>query len=170
MARIVVIGNAGGGKSTLSRKLADCRNVSYIEIDRLLWQQGWVMAPADVFFLEHREIIARDSWLIDGLGLEDSIPERISRATEVILIDMPLWMHFWLAAERQIAWVQGALEHPPAGLAQMVPTRDMFRTLWEVDQSWMPGIRRLCARAATEGKLVMRLTSVDELDAFTRIL
>jgi adenylate kinase family enzyme len=38
MSRIAIIGNAGGGKSTLARKLAKQRGLRHIEIDRLLWQ------------------------------------------------------------------------------------------------------------------------------------
>jgi hypothetical protein len=36
MSRIVIIGNAGGGKSTLERKLAARRRLPHIEVDRLL--------------------------------------------------------------------------------------------------------------------------------------
>jgi hypothetical protein len=39
---------------------------------------------------EHDAIVARADWLIDGLGQQNSISGRIARATEVILIDMPL--------------------------------------------------------------------------------
>jgi adenylate kinase family enzyme len=170
MARIVVIGNAGGGKSTLARKLAARRGLPYVEIDRVMWQDGWVLVPEDVFMARHRDIIGQDKWLVDGLGRQATFAQRMARATEIILIDMPTWMHFWLAAERQIAWTNGALKHPPAGITQMVPTRDMFRTLWEVDRDWMPGIRALCTQAETEGKIVTRLTSVDDIDAFAATL
>lgn len=164
---MVVIGNAGGGKSTLARKLAKQRGLPHVEIDRLLWQDGWILTPADVYAQQHREIISRDEWLIDGLGRQDSIGGRIDRATEIILVDMPLWMHFWLAAERQIAWATGALEHAPGGIGQMPPTRGLFQTIWQVDQDWMPAIRSLCTEAAARGKIVTRLTSVDELEAFS---
>jgi adenylate kinase family enzyme len=167
MVRIVVIGNAGGGKSTLARKLAERRGLRHVEIDRLLWQDGWVLTPTDVYMRQHREIIDGDEWLIDGLGQQASISERIRRATEIILIDMPIWMHFWLAAERQIAWASGTLDHAPGGFAQMPPTEALFRTIWEVDQTWLPDIRALCTEAETQGKIVTRITSVDELDAFT---
>jgi adenylate kinase family enzyme len=166
MARVVVIGNAGGGKSTLARCLAKRRGLRHVEIDRLMWRDGWVLTPEDVYRRQHREIIVQEDWLIDGLGRQDSIAERIGRATEIILIDMPLWVHFWLAAERQIAWAGGTLEHAPAGIAKMPSTKDMFRTLWEVDRDWMPGIRGLCTEAEERGKIVTRLTSVDEIDAF----
>jgi hypothetical protein len=94
----------------------------------------------------------------------------LARSTEIILIDMPLWMHFWLAAERQIAWAHGRLDDPPAGAAEMPPTRELFRTMSEVDRTWLPDIRSMCAEAELEGKAVMRLGSIDEIDALVRTL
>ena len=79
---------------------------------------------------------------------------------------MPLWMHFWLAAERQIEWSRGAIEHPPAGLEKMPPTEALFRTIWEVDQEWLPEIRALVATEEQRGKRVARINSVSELDEF----
>jgi adenylate kinase family enzyme len=170
VARIVVIGNAAGGKSTLGRHLARRRGLPLIEVDRLLWQPGWRLTPEADYAREHAEIIARDRWVIEGLGRQHSIAERLARATEIVLIDMPLWMHFWLAAERQTAWVEGRLDAPPTGSAEMPPTRELFRTMWEVDRTWMPGIRSMCAEAELEGKAVPRLASVDEIDALVRTL
>jgi hypothetical protein len=42
--------------------------------------------------------------------------------------------------------------------------------MWEVEQTWMPDIRSMCAEAELEGKAVTRLESVDEIDAFVRTL
>jgi adenylate kinase family enzyme len=168
VARIVVIGNAAGGKSTLARQLARRRELPLIEVDRLLWQPGWRLAPQADYTRKHDEIVARDRWVIDGLGRQDSIAERLARSTEIVLIDMPLWMHFALAAERQVAWAQGRLDAPPAGAAEMPPTRELFRTMSEVDRSWLPELRSMCADAELEGKAVTRLTSVDEIDAYAR--
>lgn len=170
MARIAVIGNAAGGKSTLARHVARRRGLALIEIDRLLWQPGWQLTPEADYAREHAAIVARDRWVIDGLGRQDSIAERLARSTEIVLIDMPLWMHFWLAAERQHAWARGWLDDPPAGAAEMPPTRELFRTMWEVEQTWMPDIRGMCAEAALDGKAVTRLGSVEEIDAFARAL
>jgi hypothetical protein len=73
--------------------------------------------------------VAGDSWVIEGLGRQDSIPGRLERATEIILVDLPLWVHFWLAAERQMAWMEGRVNHPPAGAETMPLTRDLFSTI-----------------------------------------
>ncbi|WP_375414323.1 adenylate kinase [uncultured Bradyrhizobium sp.] len=168
MARIVVIGNAAGGKSTLARHLARRRALPLIEVDRLLWQPGWRLTSESDYRGQHADILARERWVIDGLGRQDSIAERLARSTEIVLIDMALWMHFALAAERQIAWSRGRLDHPPAGAAEMPPTAELFRTMWEVERSWMPDIRRMCAEAELEGKAVTRLASVAEIDSFVR--
>jgi hypothetical protein len=168
MSRIVVIGNAGGGKSTLARKLARRRDLPHIEIDRLLWQEGWVLTPTDIYEGEHRRLIEQEQWIIDGLGQQASIPARIARATDILLIDMPIWMHFWLAAERQIAWASGRLDNAPGGIAAMPPTGALFKTIWDVEQSWMPGIRALCAAAERQGTAVTRLRDVEQLTAFAQ--
>jgi adenylate kinase family enzyme len=94
VARIVIIGNAAGGKSTLARHLARRKVLPLIEADKLLWQEGWRLTPAETYARQHAELIGRDSWVIEGLGSQKSIPERMARATEIVLIDLPLWMHF----------------------------------------------------------------------------
>ena len=166
MTRTAIVGNAGGGKSTLARKIAASSGARHTEIDELLWQEGWVETPVDVFRRRHADVIGEDKWVIDGLGPMDLLPERLGRATDIILIDMPLWMHFWLAAERQIAWAMDSLEHTPGGLAKMPPTEALFRAIWDVDKVVMPVLRSLCAEAAHDGTTVVQLASVEEIDAF----
>ena len=164
--RVVVIGNSGGGKSTLARRLSSAGKCGHVEIDSLMWRLGWQLTPAEIYNAEHARLIAEENWIIEGLGRRESIPARLARATDIVLVDMPLWMHFWLAAERQIRWSTGTIENPPAGLTKMPPTEGLFRTIWEVDQDWMPEIRRLVALEEQRGKRIFRLGSVADLDGF----
>jgi len=164
--RAVVIGNSGGGKSTLARRLGSARKCRHVEIDGLMWRPGWQLTPVETYNAEHARLIAEENWIIDGLGRRESIPARLARATDIVLVDMPLWMHFWLAAERQIRWSSGTIENPPAGLTKMPPTEGLFRTIWEVDQEWMPEIRDLVALEEQRGKRIFRIGSVAELDGF----
>jgi adenylate kinase family enzyme len=166
MTRIAIIGNSGGGKSTLARRLARDLGLPYHEIDALLWGPGWVMRRADVYEPEHDRLVAGENWIIDGVGRLESLPGRLSRATCVILVDMPLWQHFSLAAHRQVEWATGRLEHRPAGLGEMPNTDILFRTIWTVDQALMPRIRALIAALEKQGKVVTRLTSLEELTGF----
>ena len=163
MDRIAVIGNAGGGKSTLARALAMRRGLPYVEIDALLWRDGWQPAPEEEYEAAHARLIAEPRWVIDGLGRMESLAARLARASEIVLIDLPLWMHFWLAAERQIVWAKGEIVHPPAVAKEMPPTEDLFRTIFEVDRDWMPEVRRLVAAAEGSGRRVERIADVEAL-------
>jgi adenylate kinase family enzyme len=165
--RIVVIGNSGGGKSVLARRIAGALGLPWIEVDTLLWLPGWKLVPAEAYDREHARLTAQDRWVIEGLGARDSVPPlRVQCATHIVLIDMPLWMHFWLAAERHIDWVSGRLEHPPAGSNEPAPLKGLFQTIAEVDRDWMPEIRRLADDEEKRGKQVFRLATLEELNSF----
>lgn len=168
--RTVVIGNSGGGKSTLARRLAARHDLPYIEVDRLLWRPGWELVPEAEYNAEHNDIINQERWLLDGLGRKESIAARLTRATTIILVDMPLWMHFWLAAERQIAWIKGDLAHTPGEIGEMPPTEALFRTIWEIDQDWMPLLRDLTSQCEDIGASIERITSVDQLTRFQQAM
>jgi hypothetical protein len=96
------------------------------------------MAPTDVYDGEHARLIAQDRWVMEGLGTRASIPARLQRATVVVLIGTPLWVHFWLAAERQCQWVDRSLDHPPANSAQAPPPKALFETISQVDAIGCP--------------------------------
>ena len=167
MERVAVIGNGGGGKSTLSRRVSQQFGLPCFEVDAFLWRPGWVLSSVEAYEDQHRRIIASDRWILDGLGRLETIADRLARATDIVLIDMPLWVHFWLAAERQIAWAAGSIDNPPAGATKMPPTEALFQTIWDVDQNWMPDIRRLADAEEAKGKHVFRLASVSELTQFS---
>jgi adenylate kinase family enzyme len=166
MSRVVVIGNAAGGKSTLARQMSIARSLPLVEIDKLLWKEGWHLAPPEEYEAKHSAAIAQDEWIIEGLGSQASIPARIARATEVVLFDLPLWIHFALSAERQARWSNQ--DAPPAGIATKPPTMAVFKTMWEVHRDWLPGIRELC-REAEQTKAVTRLCTLEEVDALQQL-
>lgn len=164
--RVAIIGNAGGGKSTLARRIASVRGLPLTEVDTCAGSQVGRSHPRTSTDVLHEPLIAGASWIIEGLGHLHSVRPRLLRATWIIFIDMPLWMHFWLAAERQIQQEVGALQHPVAGRHERISTRAMFETLWETEHDWMPTIRAAVAEAETAGVAVTHLTSVEAIDVF----
>lgn len=53
----------------------------------------------------------------------------------------------------------------PAGMDERPPTMALFRTMWEVDQHWLPAIRELCSETE-ESKKLTRLCSLEDIDAY----
>ncbi len=112
MKRIAVIGNAGGGKSTLSRRLAAMLDLPYHAVDDLMWGPGWKLRPDRAFRRDHDTIIADDRWVIDGVGPWDSVAARLERADTIVHVDLSLPRHFLWVAKRRRAAKKGL--RPPA--------------------------------------------------------
>lgn len=41
MSRVVIIGNAEGGKSALTKKLAQAKGLPAYDVDKYQWDPGW---------------------------------------------------------------------------------------------------------------------------------
>ncbi|MEM7176568.1 MAG: hypothetical protein AAF503_02585 [Pseudomonadota bacterium] len=98
----MVIGNAGGGKSTMCSAVCAAHDLPYFAIDKLLWRPNWQRAPDEEFRQSHGALVATQRWLIDGYGPMSSVEERLNACDTVILVDHPLGVHFWWATKRQI--------------------------------------------------------------------
>lgn len=94
MERIAVIGNARGGKSTLCRELSRTLSIPVYAIDQIQWRPGWTPAPSEEIKREHDRILAQEYWIIDGWGGFDLIEARFEAADTIILVDLPLAIHY----------------------------------------------------------------------------
>ena len=166
MNKVMVIGNGGGGKTTLALRMAEAYGLPLTEIDMLQFQPNWVRTPEPAL----RQVIAAahnaDRWLIDGFGPWDQIEERARLADTIIFVDHPIWVHFWWACERQIA---AALGEPRLGGPQDCDLRDvtklMFETIWRVHEQLRPKLVALVEMYAAS-KTVVWIRSPEELDSF----
>ena len=147
MRRVAIIGNAGGGKSTLARKLAAPHAFPYFSVDQIQWLPGWVAAPERDVAEKLDQVAAQDRWIIDGWGPWPSIHARLHAADTIIFVDLPIWMHFWLAAERQISAARGeARPDPIEGCDQLEVTERIFETIWRVHNNLKPRLEAALAQ------------------------
>ena len=66
--RINVTGNAGSGKSTLSRQLSRDLSLPLIEMDRLIWKAGWQKVPKERYQAQLAQLLQPESWVLDGVS------------------------------------------------------------------------------------------------------
>jgi len=76
--RVSVVGNAGSGKSSLARRLADVLAVPYVELDALHHLPGWTPIDPDEFSAKVGEIARSEEWVIDG-------------NYRTVVVDGPVW-------------------------------------------------------------------------------
>ena len=85
--RILVLGCAGSGKSTLSKKLSQKLDIEVIHLDAHYWK-NWQEANSEEFAAFVGEIVTRESWIIDG-NYRKTLPVRLAVADSVIFLDFP---------------------------------------------------------------------------------
>jgi len=127
MRRIAVIGNGGGGKSTLARTLGRHLGIPVYEVDEVQWLASWRRASLDEVAHTLDGWAAEESWIIDGFGPWPLIDRRMARADTIVYVDLPLRTHLWWAAKRQV--VSLVRRRAWAGQTTAPPSLLLFRTL-----------------------------------------
>lgn len=163
----MVIGNAAGGKSTLSRALATKLDLPRHSLDQIMWRPGWVRVADDIFDAAHTKLITGDRWLIDGYGPWEAVVARMGRADTIIFVDLPLPRHLWWATKRQ---VKSLFKHPadaPEGCAMFPVTLRIFKLIWWLHFAMRPKL--LAEFEARRGQVrLVHLTTPHALADFIR--
>jgi adenylate kinase family enzyme len=83
--RILVTGNAGSGKTTLSRRLAATFKLELHGLDSIVWKPGWKKTPAQEKQQKINALVSADSWIIDGVSQYAFLA-----ADTIFFLDIPL--------------------------------------------------------------------------------
>ena len=86
MKRILIMGCAGCGKSTLAKELGQILSLPVYHLDVYYWQPGWVETEKEEFIAKQKEILATDEWIIDG-NYRSTLDLRLERADYIIFLD-----------------------------------------------------------------------------------
>src|SRR5689334_7085421 len=99
--RITIIGNAGGGKSTLSIRLGAALKLPVYHLDYILFDEHCRPAHANDVMQKLNQWLMLDTWIIEGWGSLRLIEARAAAANVIIFIDFPLAVHGWWALKRE---------------------------------------------------------------------
>lgn len=86
MKKIMVIGSPGAGKSTFAFKLSEKTHIELFHIDKLFWKPNWIHISTDELQEKLKEIMALDSWIIDG-NYSGTMEMRLREADTVIWLN-----------------------------------------------------------------------------------
>jgi len=92
MQRVVILGRAASGKSTLARRLGAITRLPVMELDKLFWRPGLLPTPREAWSAAQERLAGQEQWIMDGdLGPYDAVQVRLRRADTVILLDFSLF-------------------------------------------------------------------------------
>lgn len=101
MNRIVVIGPAGVGKTTLAFNMAAKLDLPVTELDDLYWRPNWQAAPEDEFKQAVSKATETDQWLITG-NYPDIRDELWNKADTLVWLDYSFSTNMWRLSKRTI--------------------------------------------------------------------
>jgi adenylate kinase family enzyme len=167
MRKVAVFGNAGGGKSTLARRLAELTGLPLYPIDTLQFRAGGGAVPHDEYLKIHADLLARDEWIIDGFGSVASAWERFSAADTLVYVDLPVLTHYRWVTKRLVKGLFVNPEGWPENSPMWRSTMSSYRVVWLCHRRLTPRYRQLIADVASS-KRVHHLRSPGEMTAFLR--
>jgi adenylate kinase family enzyme len=88
MNRIMVVGNAGAGKSTLTRRLGGKLALPVIHLDSYFWRPGWQIPDAQAWRQRLAALAALPAWVMDGNYI-NTFDIRMPRADGLVWLDHP---------------------------------------------------------------------------------
>lgn len=103
MQRILIIGSAGAGKSTLSKKLGAILHIPVIHLDKYYWKPNWVASESLEWEQFVEEQTAQEAWIMDG-NYSRTLKMRLEKADAVIFLDMPRALCIYRVIKRRIQY------------------------------------------------------------------
>ena len=99
MRRILIIGNAGAGKSTFGRKLAEKTGLPLVHLDKIYWRGNWEHLTREEFDKALQRELEQETWIIDG-NYNRTLPKRLEYCDTVFFFDLPVVSCLWGATKR----------------------------------------------------------------------
>lgn len=154
MQRVAIIGNGGSGKTWLARALGCALQLPVTHLDTLFYDDGWRSLATDEFAAVQRELVAMESWVIDG-NYASTLPIRLAAADTVVQLDLPATACLSGIVARRLR--TGGGQHPTTGVYDRV-TVGFVRYVWGYRAHMRPRVDALVAEHARHA-VVVRLTS-----------
>ena len=171
MKRVAVFGNAGGGKSTLAKRLAETTGLPLHPLDTIKFRPGGEEIPQEEYLDLHAELLKQPEWIIDGFGCMTTLWQRLKVADALVYLDLPLYVHAWWVTKRLLKGMWGTQARWPEGWPEGSPmwrsTLSSYRVLWLCHRHLTPRYRAFVAQAIHD-KEVYHLRSTGEIKRFLR--
>jgi adenylate kinase family enzyme len=169
MKKVAVFGNAGGGKSTLSKRLSQITGLPLYVLDKIQYQSGGKSLPHEDYKHVHQEILATEQWIIDGFGCIETVWLRLDEADTLVFVDLPLYVHFLWVTKRLIT----GFFSPPEGWPQNSPilrsSLSSYRVLWLCHKYLTPKYRDYIEQAQSI-KSVYHIRSTKQISQFFELI
>lgn len=170
MNRVMVIGDASSGKSTLADWLAARTGLPVHHLDQVYWMPDWTLRPTAEKLAMVSDLEAQDAWILDG-HVSATFENRVARADTLIWLDLPVSARLWRVVCRTFAYRGRSRPDMPDGCVQRFDrnTLSLLMFIWQDRHAWHQRMAD-CRAMAGKGVAVGHLTSKRVVQAFQNTL
>lgn len=165
MNRLVVVGAAGSGKTTVARSLADAWQVSFTDLDSLFWGPGWSRVPTERFRDRAAARVRGDRWLVAGNFFAQAADLVWPHADTVVWLDLDRSLSFTRVVRRtMLQTIRREELFPGCRQSLHAAWRDgLFTTAWHEPERNRHLVPELLARPENGHLTLVRLQSRSEV-------
>lgn len=136
MNKILITGNAGSGKTTLSKRLANVLNRSdLINLDRIVWEAGWKVTSNEKKENALTLISNQDSWIVDGVS-----NKLLELADTVIFLDFSRAICYKRIIKRTLKYLLRSRPELPDHCPEILVIGKVLKIIWNFPRLVRPAI------------------------------
>lgn len=163
MKRIIIIGSGGAGKSTLARQLGEILQTEVLHLDKLYWQPNWVQPPKDEWNKTVKDLLKKDSWILDG-NFGGTMEMRLEACDTAIFLDFPRIVCLYRILKRWRKYRNTNRPDMTEGCNEKIDL-EFLGWIWNFRKITKPRIEKHLLKFENE-KNIIRLKSPKEVEEF----
>ena len=163
MKKILVIGSGGAGKSTFAKRLSEILHLEVIHLDSLYWHTGWVETPKPEWKNRVAELLAQDSWIMDG-NYSGTLELRFAACDTVIFLDIAPLICLWRIGKRLLQYRNRNRPDMAEGCHERLDLK-FISWIWGYRKRTRPKVVRLLKENA-QSKTIIWLRSQKDVERF----
>ena len=133
--RIHVTGNAGSGKTTLGKELGLLLDVDVYGLDKVVWQEGWVIRPANERRRLEEELCKKPTWIIEGVS---SVVRE--SADVIVFLDFSRRECYWRCLQRNWRYLFKSRPELPEHCPEIKVLPQLIKIIWQFSSTSRPRI------------------------------
>ncbi|OGB83577.1 hypothetical protein A3F66_04370 [candidate division TM6 bacterium RIFCSPHIGHO2_12_FULL_32_22] len=153
--KIVIIGNAGSGKSTFAKKLSQKLCLPLYHLDKYFWKPGWQEPNYSEFELIHNDLCDQLKWIIEGMNTR-ILEYRIKRADIIIFLDFSRYLCLFRVLKRAILGFGNIRDSSAPGCPERIPDLKFLKFIWHFDAKQRARIKDLLEKYNYKSILIVK--------------
>ena len=164
--KVLIIGCAGSGKTTLAKQLSKIIGLPIIHMDNYYWSDNWGRKSDAEWHDIVNELCQKPKWIMDG-NYTKSMPIRFQYATAVIYLDVPRWKCLLRVVMRRFRLIYNKKRDDiPANCNERMNV-EFYRWIWNYPKRSRNNTLELLKRF---NGIVYHLKSKQDTDSFIKIM